>query len=271
MAEPVEVAVLEHLARLLGQLRRLARPRDGSHERVEQRAAVGARRAHRRRRASSDSRVEPPVTPRAPRGGSPPPATNVRVMSAQQREARSRGQMSTTTGSPARDLAVARLVPDRRLRRRGRRSRRRAARSRARSQTACIALAHVLATSGPARSSRISSRGDAHRRVGGLLGAPDARRAAPAVFDAAGARRTRRRRRAARCPPARRWSATATREVGRHDRRGRCPSSRHARSAISTSIVERGQALRRAARRGRARRVEHLDARARAPCRRRAR
>ena len=33
-------------------------------------------------------------------GGSPPPATNVRVMSAQQREALSRGQMSTTTGSP---------------------------------------------------------------------------------------------------------------------------------------------------------------------------
>ena len=33
--------------------------------------------------------------------GATPPATNVRVMSAQQRDSRSRGQMSTTTASPA--------------------------------------------------------------------------------------------------------------------------------------------------------------------------
>ena len=60
--------------------------------------------------ASSDSRHSRQKAASSA-SGSPPPATNVRVMSAQQREARSRGQMSTTTGSPGRSGPEPELCP----------------------------------------------------------------------------------------------------------------------------------------------------------------
>ena len=50
------------------------------------------------------------------RGGASPPATNVRVMSAQQRDAWSRGQMSIRTTSPRSIGPRALLVADGRLR-----------------------------------------------------------------------------------------------------------------------------------------------------------
>ena len=71
--------------------------------------------------------------------GSPPPATKLRVMSAQQREALSRGQMSTMTGAPRAigpepDSCPCRLRPEDTMTSSG------SSASRS-SQTACIAAA----------------------------------------------------------------------------------------------------------------------------------
>ena len=105
-------------------------------------------------------------------GGSPPPATNVRVMSAQQREALSLGQMSTSTGSPAtispkpdscprRDCAPWETITS------------------SGSSQPCSSHdglhrgAHLLAGQAGAQLADQRAR-DAHRRVGGLLRAPDA-------------------------------------------------------------------------------------------------
>ena len=127
-------------------------------------------------------------------------------------------------------------MADRPTARRGRRSRRRAARSRAPRTTACIA-ARTSSEVSPARSSWISARGDAHRRVGGLLGAADALELR---------RRSSRRRRSTNAlgvdvssmPPARRWSADEERELGRDA--GALDAELAARRAapISASIVQ---------------------------------
>ena len=105
-------------------------------------------------------------------GGSPPPATNVRVMSAQQREALSLGQMSTSTGSPARispkpdSCPLADCAPWETMTSSGNSQP-------CSSHSACIAARTVLAGEAGAQLADQRAR-DAHRRVGGLLRAPDA-------------------------------------------------------------------------------------------------
>ena len=195
VAERVEVPVVELAARRLAQLRRLA----GALERL-------ARERRRSRRPSAPARTaanELSSASRASRqysasssGGSPPPATNVRVMSAQQRETRSRGQMSTITPSPAPigpwpgSWPTAPCAPWETIT------------SSARSQPRLVAdglhrRAHVLAGEpGPQLVDQLGA--ERHRRVGGLLRAPDAvelrrRLHAPACA------RTRRGRPSPRC------------------------------------------------------------------------
>ena len=106
-------------------------------------------------------------------------------MSAQQREARSRGQMSTTTGSPARDLAGAGLVPDRRLRAVGD--------DHVVGQLAAVLLADGLHRGAhrPRRSARAAARGSAARATAIAASAAFCARRMPASSASVLARRRR--------------------------------------------------------------------------------
>ena len=121
--------------------------------------------------ASSDARVSSQYSCSSA-GGASPPATNVRVMSAQQRDARSRGQMSIRT-MPPRSIGPwpsswpeADCAPWATIAVVG--------------QLGVVlladvlhALAHLLARE-PGRELAQQRRGGAHRGVGGDLGAADA-------------------------------------------------------------------------------------------------
>ena len=160
--------------------------------------------------------------------------------------------------------------PDAPTARRGRRSRRRAARSRAPRTTACIA-ARTSSRREPGAQLADQRGGDAHRRVGGLLGAADAGELGavltpPARTNASGVDAS------ARCPPARRWSATTSGNSGGTiaalDARARGTRA----GTISASIVERGRgpASSSSSRPSATGRSTSMPERAR-PCRRRAR
>ena len=144
-------------------------------------------------------------------------------------------------------------------------------------------LAAVLLADAPASRARTSSHGEPgaqladqlarrrpspRRRPSGRGGCPSS---SASVLTPPARRRTRRRRRSARCPPARRWSATASGKSGgtsaaldaraRGTRAARSrPRSRRRRRPCVEQLVAAERV-----------RVEHLDAQRRAPCRRRAR
>ncbi len=176
-------------------------------------------------------------------------------MSAQQRDSRSRGQMSTTTGSPAASAPwpdscpSADCAPWATITSPGRSQPCSSQRSRHRRPD-------VLGRE-PGRSSRIRSAATRHRGVGGLLRAPDAgqlrRRSSPAgaVTNASGST-------SSTTPPARRWSATASGNSGGTIARSR-PSSRHARSAISSVQLVAADAVGQQLVGAELRGVEHVD------------
>ena len=213
MAEPVEVAVAQDLARLLGELGRLAGLDVG--------LAGRARRSPRPSAPAPDRRVDAverlagraASSSRSSASGSPPPADerarHVRPAARapvarpdvdDHRLARRRSRRSRTRGR-------------RPTARRGRRSRRRAGRSRARRTTAVIASRTVLGgqPGAAARGSASRRRPSPRRRPSARAGC---RRAARSRLDAAGGCMKPSASTSSSIPPARRWSATASGNSG---------------------------------------------------------
>ena len=175
-------------------------------------------------------------------------------MSAQQRDALSRGQMSTTTASPARSSPVAGLVPGGALRAAGD--------DHVVGQLAAVLLADRLHRGAHGLGGRAAGadhvRGDRHRGVGGPLGAADARRAARRSCSGGGPRSARRPGPA----PRRRRGGGRPRRAGRSGgtTARSTPSSRQARSAISSSTASRLRPWESSSSRPSAYGVEDLDA-----------
>ena len=164
--------------------------------------------------ASSEARVSSQYSCSSA-GGASPPATNVRVMSAQQRDALSRGQMSIRTTLAALDRARALLVAGRPTARRGRRSPSRAARRRARRRRAASPRAPAR------RSARAAARAAAPRPRAIAASAAAWARRMPASWASVLTRRRRSKASASTrssMPLVAQPVGPGEREVGRHDR-----------------------------------------------------